>query len=146
MKRNDGLHATFVMHISTERTSWKDMFGVKLFSFLTIYVFFPFEPLAFFFCVSCRNFFLRRVQTFFLSKKTSTLIVAVKHMGEKPFKCKVCGLAFKSDVCRLRHDRKVHQGIKYHCQQCGNQFSDKKAVRRHILNVHEGVKRRPPKH
>ena len=75
MKRNDGLHATFVMHISTERTSWKDMFGVKLFSFLTIYVFFPFEPLASFFCVTCRNFFLRSVQTFFCQRKLQLLLL-----------------------------------------------------------------------
>ena len=67
--------------------------------------------------------------------------IAVNHMGEKPFTCQICGMVFKSNANRWRHNRKIHQGLKFHCSICANEFSDKKAVRRHILNVHHGVKR-----
>ena len=67
--------------------------------------------------------------------------IAVNHMGEKPFTCQICGMVFKSNANRWRHNRKIHQGLKFHCSICANEFSDKKAVRRHILNVHHGIKR-----
>ena len=39
-----------------------------------------------------------------------------------------------------KHQRAVHEGIKYPCGQCGKQFSRKGDVATHQKAIHEGVK------
>ena len=44
----------------------------------------------------------------------------------------------KADLAK--HQRGVHEGVKYPCGQCGKQFSQKGAWARHQRAAHEGIK------
>ena len=46
----------------------------------------------------------------------------------------------KSRSYLVKHQRALHEGIKYPCRQCGKEFTMKGEVRQHQLAVHDKVK------
>ena len=41
----------------------------------------------------------------------------------------------------IKHQRIVHEGVKYFCRQCGKQFTQKSKLSQHQKTMHEGIYR-----
>jgi uncharacterized Zn-finger protein len=67
----------------------------------------------------------------------------LKHTGELPHKCPMCGKGFAQKVKMQRHEKSVHQKIKeFKCTYpgCDKAFSEASNLERHIKNIHKQVK------
>ncbi|XP_024938001.1 gastrula zinc finger protein XlCGF67.1-like [Cephus cinctus] len=60
----------------------------------------------------------------------------VKHSDLRPYKCSVCGKAFKRSSEVTSH-MQIHQGIKYTCEICNFTTTNKVSLRTHNRRVHQ---------
>ncbi|XP_034486514.1 zinc finger protein 184-like [Drosophila innubila] len=62
------------------------------------------------------------------------LHVRVHHKGEKPFVCKYCGMAFRNSPTRCRHERKFHANqLPFECDLCSRTFITQISLNSHKL-------------
>ena len=54
--------------------------------------------------------------------------------------CEQCHKSFYDGRTLRKHQRSVHEGVKYACDQCDHQATQQGGLKRHIQNKHEGVR------
>ncbi|XP_065202962.1 zinc finger protein 595-like [Planococcus citri] len=58
-----------------------------------------------------------------------------KHLNRKPYKCKVCGMAFYQRI-RLHTHKFVHRGANFQCEICDRPFKRKDNMKSHMKRQH----------
>lgn len=59
----------------------------------------------------------------------------VTHSDKKPFKCKICGMAFRTKGSLVRHNRRHTDERPYKCRMCGMSFRESGALTRHLKAI-----------
>ena len=62
--------------------------------------------------------------------------MAIHRREERPFKCRICGKAFKQQAHRDAHIRTHTNDRPYACQHCGQLFKQSGHLNRHCLRRH----------
>ena len=68
---------------------------------------------------------------------------SVKHLGELPHKCDVCGSAFNRRDKLVKHIQLIHMDKKFPCDICGKEYAEQGSLRKHRRKYHKGLV--PPK-
>ena len=63
----------------------------------------------------------------------------VASMNDKN-QCEVCQKSFYDSAGLRKHDRSVHQLVRFSCDQCNIQFTQQSSLTKHIQSKHEGIK------
>lgn len=58
------------------------------------------------------------------------------HTGKTPYKCEVCGKAFR-EMVHLRQHKWTHSKEKFSCPICGNKFNRKGNMNEHVKKYHQ---------
>lgn len=64
--------------------------------------------------------------------------------GEKPFCCKVCGMAFRDPSTMRKHVKRHSSERPFSCETCGKMFASTYDMRKHA-RIHLNDKERPYK-
>ena len=60
--------------------------------------------------------------------------------SKNQFLCTTCNSSFSQKRILNRHEKSVHQEVKFGCQLCGKQYCRKDALSGHINSIHKGLK------
>ena len=65
------------------------------------------------------------------------------NLSDKKFQCMKCNKIYTHIY---RHNKSIHEGVKYPCTECSYKTSHKSNLQQHVAAVHEGVRYPLPMH